>query len=422
MLTYLTVFKARLGTCNLVLDLTGFAHQPTEALSRKLRKALARQLSVPVNLQSRDVLGYLSEKHLITANLKTSGRYKGVRFCGEVNDVAAVCDRNGTSLDELSVFETDLWLSSPVIPSTVGVPTPENLAESIELSFQLRLLTRSKNTWTPAGHLITALRGADMGRPSPENPFALGADGIGYLRQALAEDGIVTVELLRVLAGAGPTVTRDEVALRFDEVMVRTVERCRDLGMKGNDLKEARDFRDLIVKTSKKAQGRTGSGGPGVLEHRVAPRLEWLTDLGYLSKRGLPRNGFEYRVEESLVALLKRADPVLGEKDWVDDVVAEEWLAAPQWARPRERVTLTDDRRAIASSYNALKRRIGPTPIREVAFLVAITLGSSSVRVVREILIDLAANHDGVALAGGRYTREPENIFMTDAAVAALGT
>ena len=56
---------------------------------------------------------------------------------------------------------------------------------------------------------------------------------------------------------------------------------------------EAKKFVNLLRTTKEKFAGI--EGGPGVLEHRTAPRLEWLTDLGALSKEGIAKNAFEYQ-------------------------------------------------------------------------------------------------------------------------------
>lgn len=419
-LTYLTVFKARLGTCNIALDLTGFAHQPTQALSRRLGEALARTIDVPVGPESAGVLEYLAEKQLVTSNIRASGRYKGLRFCGDAAPWRAVCDKTGRRLNQLPVFETDFWLSAPAVPSTVGVPTPQNVTEALELPFQLRLLSRSKNTWTSGGHLLSALREVDNERPEPQNPFLLGADGIGYLRQLLSEDGILLQELLRTIRDLPSRFSRDDVSARFHEVVDRSLARAHEAGVKGTELKELRAFRDLISSTADRARRRSGATGPGVLEHRVAPRLEWLTDLGYLTKAGLARNGFEYRTEDALSRLLDVLDAGEGDPRAADDIATHEWISAPHWKGPRDRVRSPKPAQAYGLAYDALKRRIGPTPLREVAFVAALLLGAHSATQVRSDLVDLAGQYDGISLAGGRFTREPENIVMSGSAVTEL--
>src|SRR6266496_1010291 len=75
-LTYLTVFKSRLGAVNIVLPLTGFAYQPGLALSRRLKERLSQSVSVDVAQPSAAaILEYLVEKNLVSAADRKTGRY-----------------------------------------------------------------------------------------------------------------------------------------------------------------------------------------------------------------------------------------------------------------------------------------------------------------------------------------------------------
>src|SRR5207302_3120120 len=97
--------------------------------------------------------------------VRKSGRYAGYALL-HGNDGWRAEDRRGNDLHAMPIFLTDIWMSNPEVPSTVGVPTPDNAGETIELGLQLRLLSRSKNTWTAGGQMIDALRGISGDNPA----------------------------------------------------------------------------------------------------------------------------------------------------------------------------------------------------------------------------------------------------------------
>src|SRR5262245_11466362 len=75
-ISYLTVFKSRLGTLNVVLDLSGAVHQSDAALLRRCRAVLEQtedlSLADPENQQ---VFQYLRDKDLIGREARSRGRY-----------------------------------------------------------------------------------------------------------------------------------------------------------------------------------------------------------------------------------------------------------------------------------------------------------------------------------------------------------
>src|SRR5438105_14512262 len=124
-LTYLTVFKSRLGLANVIIGLTEFNHQPTQALERKLKQQLERKEEIdPNDPASADVIDYLLSKKLLSAKKRSTGRYRG--YALRTSDGRRIIeDRGGTQLRSLPVFEVDRWMSHPLLPSTIGVPIPE---------------------------------------------------------------------------------------------------------------------------------------------------------------------------------------------------------------------------------------------------------------------------------------------------------
>ena len=166
--------------------------------------------------------------------------------------------------------------------------------------------------------------------------------------------------------------------------------------------------------------GRSGSRAPGMLEHRVSPRLEWLTDLGYLSKQSLPKNGFEYKPTDSLGHLGETMNRFEVKDRWADEVALSEWRTNPYWEEVRQRVSLRPLREAIHDAYSLIQRRIGPSPLREVAFIAALlSKDEMSISGWHDELIAFAQDTDGVTVSRGRFKREPENIFIGPAALEA---
>jgi hypothetical protein len=415
-LGYLTVFKSRIGATLLALRTTGFGHQSDAQLERALRRVLEERREVAVDdPENHQVLEYLTAKNLVGARASSKGRYVGWSL--ERGGGEWLLARNGERRAALPVFQTDLWLSDPAVRSTVGVPTPENVGEVVEMSRQLRLISRAKNTWTAQGQLVDALREnyGEATTVNPANPFTMGAEGISLLSRILAEDGLMLREVLRLILQGGAKVSRDDIAGQFETAVDRAVDAAKPL-MRPEALREAREFQKLINRTVKKAKKKDGSKGPGVLEHRVSPRLEWLTDFGYLSKEGLPPNGFGYRVSESAKPFLNQLEELDGDEASADRIAISEWNKSPAWEDLRERMPVEPGPNAFISAYHEMRRRVGPAPLREVTFVAAV-LRREPLDEMAARITEFAQETDGVTLAGGARSRNPTNIFMPDSAL-----
>ena len=434
-LTYLTVFKSRLGLANIVLGQSGLAHQSDQTLLRKIRQVCEETrgltLGDPAN---NDVLEYLTGKRIISGSIRKKGRYRNVTLVRDSHEWRA-SNHQSKELETLPVFRTDIWMSHPDVASTIGAPTVENARETLELCHQLKLLSKAKNTWTASGQLVSALRmGFSSLLTDSSNPFLLGLEAVALLRQVVETDGLILRELLRDLNNSGGSETRDEIAQRFETIVSRAIAAAKELNLAPLTQREGRNFLFMIRDTIKKSQikkrlagsrlrkGTRGSdratSGPGVLEHRVSPRLEWLTDLGYLAKDGLPKNSFEYRVMPATGVLLRDLDKHFGDENWADSVALAQWETNPQWSRLHPRTRTCDLSSSFRRAYRLLKRPIGPSPIRLVAFISGMicreSIGFDTA--LRE-LIYFAKVTDGVTLSGGRYRRSPENIYMTESAL-----
>jgi hypothetical protein len=262
------------------------------------------------------------------------------------------------------------------------------------------------------GHLI----------PDARNPFLLGVEAVVLLRQVVGADAILLREVIREIASREEgTFTRDEIARRFPDVVDRAVTVARDAKVSPPDLRKALDFQKLIHQTGQR-QRRPGarrpnatSRGPGVLEHRVSPRLEWLTDLGYLTKEGERKNAFEYHSTEALHGLLADLDgKPIGDDYLPESVAVSQWWKNRHWKELREKVAVKPNEEAFRTGYGLMRRRIGPAPLREVALATALMSGEEkSFNTIFDELVAFAQRSEGATLSGGRrYRRSPENIYV----------
>jgi hypothetical protein len=413
-LIYLTVFQSRLAALNLLLPLTGLAYQPSISLSRRLKAILEQRvlldLSDPKNAH---VFEYLLEKRLVGNKSRGSGRYKSYRLIKTGGKWLAE-QNNGTKLDRFPVFLTDVWMSEPSLPSTIGVPTSDNSDEILELSYQLGLLSKTKNTWTAAGQLAAQIRVSFLQLISdPENPFLIGLEGMAYFRQVLEKDGLLIRELLREISGIESPFTRELIALRLPVIAERAFDQARLIKSSPPAIAEAKKFIALLKRTA--AKRTSASRAPGVLEHRVSPRLEWLTDFGVLSKAELPKNAFEYSWTSWAAELLGTLDLSVGADNWVEDVCLQQWRSIPRWKSLRDKLPEIDLSQALNQGYRIMKRAIGPAPIREVCFVAGLLMPRSclSTSEIRNELITWATRDKEITLSGGRYSREPELVHIS---------
>jgi hypothetical protein len=148
-----------------------------------------------------------------------------------------------------------------------------------------------------------------------------------------------------------------------------------------------------------------------VLEHRVAPRLEWLVDLGYLSKDGFARNGFEYRTDTSLGALAATLEAHALDEAAEDAVALSYWRSHEQWRPARMSLATCSGDGRFLNAYRILRRSIGPLPLRDVGFVADLISLDAPVD-TQEELKDFAKSTPGVSLSGGRTGRSPVNIYI----------
>jgi len=406
-LTYLTVFKSRLAVANIVLPLTGLAYVPEQTLTRKLKQRLSETIDLDVSdLGNRFVFEYLVEKRLVGGKERTEGRYAGVSLVEKSGRWEARAE--SAPLSKVAVYVTDIWMSDPDLASTIGVPTPENSGEALELCYQLQLLSKAKNTWTAAGQLVRGLR--DRSPQRSDNPFALGVETAALMRQVLSRDSLVLVEILRETRNLR-VFTRDAIARKLPAVVERAMAAARAMKLPSPVLAEGKRFVALLQKTARNRE--KASTAPGVLEHRTSPRLEWLVDFGAYSKPG-PRNAFEYSPTSDAALLLDLLEKASGDNA-SDEVAIGYWRRSMRWSRVWESFPTMDLRTALVAGYRLMERSVGPAPIREVCFAAAVLAPrlKETHAQIGEALLDWASSTSGITVSGGRYKRTPELVHMS---------
>lgn len=412
---YLTVFRSRVAVANVILPIATLNATRPATLLRKVGEELSRRIEVDVNASSNaELVGYLREKKLVGATPRRSGRYRGVSLI-EDGGGWSVKDSSGRVSSSLRMFQTDIWFSDPRVRSTVGLPTADNAQEYLDLCGEIGLISSFKAARTTSGQTMLALR--SLSPVEVENPFVMGLERAVAVRQLLEADGLMLFELMRILDTQSQQFRRDDLIPDGVIAMVVSAQQSlRDLKAKPDAIASLRALEKLLRRTadasaSRKRATPKASAGPGVLEHRIAARLEWLTDLGLLMKEGLPRNGFTYKKAATLPSAVTELERGVSGTASVDDISL--WIARqdPDWQSSHHLVRVDSTREALRRAYEAVQVRIGPVSIREVCFIAAVLLDEPRpVADLRGDLLAYAASSANVKLAGDRYRRDPQTI------------
>ena len=263
----------------------------------------------------------------------------------------------------------------------------------------------------PPGQTIKALR--ESGGGGAENPFAIGGEWPALLRQLLIVDGLMTREVLREVVSMGSAVSRDQVALRMGNIVLRARAAMDVLPVSPPDRRKIKEFEKLILRTTDKRVGM--SRGPGVLEHRMSPRLEWLVDLGYLNKDQGDRNRFTYQVTIAAGHLLENLDRAFGKANWPEMAAVEQWQSDDCPAPEQTSLIRLPFSKALPAAYAKLRPLLGPVSLRELAFVASLLVDTETgFEIMRAEIADWARGTEGVVLGRGRYARSDETIYIPD--------
>lgn len=105
--------------------------------------------------------------------------------------------------------------------------------------------------------------------------------------------------------------------------------------------------------------------------------------------------------------------------DWPSAATLTAWRENDQWTSFRKLISASDERAALGRAYMALRQPIGPAPLRDIAFIAGMLFPELTDPV--EHVIALAQELPGASLSGGRMSRAPESIYMTDETLSFLG-
>jgi hypothetical protein len=410
-LEYLTLFQSRAAAINLVLPITGASPQRLEGINRKLSTLLKERTDVDLGTETgKALVTYLMMKKFIGKK----GKYPNVSIKADANSQRIV-DATGKELSKLSVHQIDLWMSDPRLPSVIGVPTADNASETVELCQAIGVVTPQSNAWTAPGLVAFKVRSAFT--KDERNPFVFGPEIVVVLRQLIERDGLMLLFLMQRLLKSNGQIVRDDISLLLGEVASDALERAKSQGIAAEAIREGKQLVQLFRQTVQKRAKQ--SEAPGVLEHRTTPRLEWLTDLGALSKDGRAKNGFTYSLAADAPLLFSCLDAATNGRCTADDAALTYWRESARMNEIRATLIYRDSRDALLAAYKLLRPSIGPVAIRDLCLVAGMGLGASSVSELEQYLIEISRSDRGINLSGGRYKRSPEFVHITDAVLSA---
>lgn len=410
-LTYLTLFQSRIGVINLVLPLTSTAALASIALTRKIDRILKGKVDVDIEAQPQ-VVSYLRQKKFLTKRIDSAGRYPAYTLREEDGNLC-VLNAESRVLRELSVYCVDVWMADERVRSVVSVPTPKNITEVLNLNYSLGTISNQTNSWTASGQFAVKVRTSAFG--SELNPFVLGPELVIILRQLIEKDGLMLGAILADLSETKVlTLQRDSFSRRLPNIAGVALGYAKTLGYPPETMREGKAFVKLIEETGKNRAKM--SSAPGVLEHRITPRLEWLTDTGALSKDGVAKNGFAYHVTGDSYILQRAIKAWMSNALSAEDAALMYWQESKACADLRELYSCDSPRVAILSAYATLKRNIGSVSIRDICLLAGMALRDRAWRMpeLEQALMDIAKDDKRINLSGGRYKREAEFVHIRD--------
>lgn len=410
-LTYSTVFRSRLGALNLALECSDRSFAARARIKRNLENKLKQTRVV-----SRDdaawtpLVGYLVEKGFVSKAKGGKAKYK-FRYEKDPAGPIRLFDAKGAELREVTVAIADVWLSDDRIRSTIGVPTVENVEEVLDFAIQLEIISASKGNWTSAGKIASELRGADEA-----NPFIPGAEVALFARTLFQRDGWLLKPMVQRLGGLPRLFTREDMIGQFGDI-VGDVEAIVGVAIKDKDqLKEFAAFLELVRKNLKKRADKEADEtiNLGVLEHRVSPRLEWLTDLRVLAKE--QKNAFSYMLGEDYETMV-RAVEYIGESESSRDEAALRFLTQSSWARHElSGRAEADPFRAMMNAYALVRPPVGPARIDDVCFMAGLLMRDAdrTMDACRDHVLELSRTQEGITVSGDRFTKAPRLVHVKE--------
>jgi hypothetical protein len=107
-------------------------------------------------------------------------------------------------------------------------------------------------------------------------------------------------------------------------------------------------------------------------------------------------------------------------ENWANVAVLEAWRRLAHWTELRSHLAVDSRRVALALAYRSLRRHIGPSPLMDVALVSAMLCTQYSSKDFVDEVMEVVRGTPGASLSGGRHSRAPESIYMSDEVVAVL--
>lgn len=394
-LQYVTIFRSRLGLLNLVIKLCEGSQMPKPTLERRLQRELFRELSITSDDPHwNDVIWYLVSKGYIGKKPKAKGFFKGISYKGK--EYPRLLGQDG-EIHELKIRQIDYWLSFSDVPSTIGAPTTENISELIDFAISVRLINKNIRPIRVGSYLKQYIQSY-----AADNPFLIGHISTVYFKILIEVDGPMLLSFVQEIELFGSEFSRSDVVARFPQIVRRAQAEIQERDGSPESRKAIKDFVRLVDSTTEqyRKKGLSNANAPGVLEHRVTPRLEWLVDLGFLHKYEDSKNAFSYRKGERFSVLAKCC------KNFEPDVqfllplsVNEAWTREPPGFRD------------IVNTYRLLASNLGAVEIDELAFFACVMRQSQAYRETVSSILSMADN-PAVRFQGGRYSRNAQYVSI----------
>lgn len=401
---YLTIFQSRLGILSIILNCANEQHQ----LRAQIERCLQRRLFNTHRITHNDiawplVINYLNSKGQLGKHANSNGLYKGLRLLTTneiVNDASE-------PVHELTVTKADLWMADSATRSTNGTPTPPNIEEYINLAIELGLLSGNTNSLLPLGKIALSLGSCG---PQTTTPFALGLEGVIFLRSIIANDGRVMRPFVSDLRSLQPIFSRDMASELLPKLYSSVLDELREERFPPEKLRECKKaiepVRSAEIKRNQlRINGQRNS--VGVLEHRTGPRLEWLVDLGALKKPTVERNSFSYTADPDLNVLNTSLilDSNENAKLYPEECARRYFQQSAFFRNFQKTISIYTINEAIAEAYLLLKRPVGPVAMSDLCFCASLMIKElESVTNIDNKIKELGRTDVQIRLSGDRFT------------------
>ena len=402
LIEYTNVFRSRIAHGNLVARHNDNRQKDLSIIERRIQGRAFRIEDISSDDKSwKSVITYLVDKGFLGKKPKKSGRYKGMFVREESGELFVY--RDDEVMTKIPITLVDAYFSDLRVRSTVGVPTSENLGEAVGASIDFGFCNKRGQNLRLADLMlgITSLVGQ-----SEENPYVVDKLDILYFYSIIRSDFFVFLSICQRIRGESE-FDRNDMIHSFPEVVNGAVGIAERYFPRRSVMRTLKKY-SRLMETSLLKFGDEKMRGPGVLEHRLTPRLEFLVDIGFLRKND-KRNSFSYHVEDSCKEFVERIHGTENKLDFINV------MRAYIFSRLGGDVPI--DFSDIARVYNEIGPRVGSISIEHLAIAVLSVHRTADVQSFFDSLF--AKGHEKyVRFTGGRYNRSAEYVWIDTKSVS----